>query len=416
MSGLVGTARSWVARVARAARARTAGVLGRWLPGGRRLCPTCGAEAARRESLFCVECGGQLPEPRRSRLADRRVRWAMLLALALVAGIAAVRVPMSLASDPRDPVEELVAALEAGEVEEVLELVEFDAREASDFGRVWTKVPYVLFNSEALSEGWEPPELTLGESNEMSRELGEEWWEADGRRLATTRVDYGHDWERRVLSYRTDSGWIREWALDTDSAQLAIFGELALPHDPIGPLTVAGVPFEEPAEVSLSPSEPADALIGTYTATHEHPLFEPVAETVVVRPNTSTELTYPVGPIRDEVAEAATEQVHDHIEACAEEATELRPVGCVLNHDPGHFLPLRGDAEWEIESMPEVALEPTDTVHESGMPTITVTTESPGSASVTYAVLDEDERTVSVDVEVGGNVEMNDEEEPEWHP
>jgi hypothetical protein len=388
------------------------------MSGDRRSCLDCGTVAARRESVFCTVCGARLPDGRRAWWARRSTWWTLFVACVVLAAVALVRVPASLATDPREPVEELAAALEGRDTERLLAMMDFDASEAESFS--WLRAPESsgLLGPDALSEGYEPPVVRLGETKETYDPETGDIGQTRGPQPQSTLMTFDEDWTVPVWTSRADTGWVRNWELRSTTARSAVLGRISLPiRQPIGPLVIAGVRFE-PIDYSrsLRPKNQADVLVGTYTVTYEHPLFDPVPETAVVRSDTTTELTFPVGPVRAGVKEEIDTQIRAHLESCAEEATVLRPVGCALHHDPGHYFPLRGDARWEVESMPEVALEATDTVHETHRPTITVTTTSPGKALVTYAVMDGEERTVTVDIVVGGNVELDDSGQPDWRP
>ncbi|GAA1456187.1 hypothetical protein NE857_06785 [Nocardiopsis exhalans] len=373
-----------------------------------------------------MACGERLPEARRSQL------WVVLGIVVLLVGVAAIRVPATLATDPLVPVEELVAALEAGDAERMVELLEFNPAEWEWFDGVGEMVDGGLLSSETLAEGWELPEIALGEAHEISSWHPEPERERNAPRPYAVQLRFGDravagsgegagkgeddGWVGAARTTREDTGWIREWELLPDS-YIAVFGRLVLPQEPSGLLTIGGTVLEpETAGIFTGRTNRATAVVGTYEVSYEHPLFDPAFETVTVRSDQNTQLTLPVGNIRSDVEKAVVEQIHDHIETCAEESVELRPVWCVLHHDPGHFIPLRGDVEWMVESMPEVSLAPADSVYEEGRPSITVTTETPGRASVTYALLEEEARTVTVDVEVGGSVSLGEEGDPEWRP
>lgn len=387
------------------------------MTGYRRPCPDCGAAAARRESVFCVECGARLPERRRGWRAGRRARWAAAAVCAVLLVAALVRVPASLTADPSAPVEELVTALEEHDTERLFAMVGIDVGDADSFAGLRSARAHGLLGPDALTEGYEPPGVRLGESRGTPDPATGDAGRTRGPQPYSTPVTFEDDWTVRVLTDRSDTGWIRDWELREETALPAVLGGITLPYTPAGPLVIAGVRFEPTGSDRVPrPRNRADALVGTYTATYEHPLFELVEETFVVRSGATTELALPVGGVRTGVADAVDEQIRTHVQTCAEEATELRPSGCALHHDPGHYFPLRGEARWEVESMPEVDLEAGATTQGSHRPTAAVTTVRPGRASVTYAILDEEERTVSVDIVVGGNVELDDSGRPVWRP
>lgn len=387
------------------------------MTGKRRPCPDCGAAAARRESVFCVECGARLPEGRRWWWAGRHARWAAAAVCAVLVVVALARVPASLTADPSAPVQELVTALEEHDTERLFDMAGFDVGDAKSFSGLRPPESSGLLGSDVLAEGYDPPDIRLGESHGTHDPATGDVGRTRGPQPRATPVTFDGDWTVRVWTDRSDTGWIRDWELREETVLPAVLGEITLPYTPVGPLVVADVRFEPTGSDRVPGSRNrADALVGTYTATYEHPLFEPVSETFVVRSGATTELALPVGGVRTSVADAVDEQIRAHVETCAAEATELRPPGCVLHHDPGHYFPLRDEARWEVESMPEVVLEAVDTAHGPDQPTATVTTVHPGTASVTYAILDEEERTVSVDIVVGGNVELDDSGRPVWRP
>jgi hypothetical protein len=350
-------------------------------------------------------------------------------AAVVLAGVALVRVPASLSTDPREPVAELVEALEARDTERVLELVDMEPEdeETGVFGGVLrgqssdgSTAPGLL-TPGALDGGYQPPRADLGESWEVGEVPGAPEWERQPPTAHRTPVSFAvgdAEWSVSLRTIRENGGWVRDWTLDDEAGRTTVLGGISLPYDPVGPLTVAGMAFEpvEPDALAFGTGRRVDALVGEYTVRYEHPLFESRAEAVVVRSGADTELMLPVGAVRADVAEEVDAQIRSHVEDCAEEMTGLRSVGCVLGHDPGHYLPLRGDAVWRIERLPEVRLDVTEDEDGSGHPGVVVATEAPGEASVTYAILQEEERTVTVDIEVGGDVLLDDAGAPVWWP
>lgn len=337
--------------------------------------------------------------------------------VALLGVVALLRVPAALATDPRDPVEELVAVLEAGDMEEVLELGGFEEYHQQDFLNVLPAEPEGLFSPETIAEGWELPSIEIGTTGEVGSLPGSGLREElEGRPPGARRtvLHFGDIWTADMLTVRQETGWIRDWELVTGYPISRLTGEVVLPHDPLGPVTIGGMTFEPTDHQRSVGRNYADALVGVYQVTYEHPMFEPATETVAVRSDEETRLTLPVGDVRKEVAEAATEQIQGHVRTCVEESTELRPAGCIIGHDPGHYFPLRGEASWELQSMPELEFTPMEPDEHFGHPRIVVSTVSPGEASVTYSFVQEPERTESVEVEVGGFVELGVDGAPVW--
>ena len=391
-------------------------------PGEKRLCSECGAGAARRQSLFCVECGAGLPLARRPWWRRRRPLIALGTVMVLLTAMAVWRIPAGVATDPRGPVEDLADALRRGDMETILEMVEIDAHRAEEFSGLAPERPPGLLSAETIEEGWELPGIVLGEPYKVGPDPTEKdalSHAVDGRRppgVRATTMKFGDLWSVAVRTSQRDSGWIRDWELDSPATTPHLLGSISLPHPALGPLTIGGTTFEPRDDRMALTYNSADALIGVYQVTYEHPMFEPATETVAVRPGGETTLSLEVRELKEEVTDEATEQIRRHIETCVEESTVLRPVGCVIGHDPGHYFPLRGDAVWELERMPELEFEPTASDDDNGRPRAVVTTTVPGEASVTYAYSQEPERTDTVEIVVGGYVESVEDGAPTWRP
>jgi len=385
-----------------------------------RACPSCSAPAPRAASRFCPACGTSLTEApawRRVRLpggllATRRRRLLVLgaAAAAVLLPLAVVRTPQVLASDPAEPVEEAVAALEEGDAPTVMEAV---GRKHPDVFDLAPDVEGGILGAEALKEGYTPPEASLGEVGE-ARTLTLDDHQRPAGTARTVPVHYrlgGTEDTALAEVVRGRTGWRRPWELNP-GGQAAFYGAIELPERPIGDLTIADVTYE--TGPGILPPGQATALIGTYDVVLHHPLFTDAPTRIDVLPGATTLLEPRPAEIAPDVAEEIADQVAERITGCAEEATDLRPTGCPLRHDPGHYFPLKGDAEWSIEELPEIELAVAEDLT-LGAP-ITVETTTPGEATVEFALSDGETRTATVEVAVAGTVDLDEGGRPRWKP
>ncbi|MBE3002124.1 hypothetical protein IDM40_25985 [Nocardiopsis sp. HNM0947] len=374
-----------------------------------RLCPGCGAPATRDESKYCASCGDLLP-PVRQRW------WKRPRNLAIAAGVVAVLAVASLlravmAPSPEEPVEELVAAMQDRDLERVLALIEHDVHE--DRKAFWGMDPRSaqgLFAEGALDEGYDLPDLSVGDAAEARSGIVRAEADVPPPEDRWVPVSAEGSWSGGAFTRRETDGWVREWGLRPGEGEALALGQFRLPHTPEGPITIAGMDYEvsdNPVMRTFAPFSRETAPVGVYTVTYDHPHFETGTETLEVAPGETVILGLEVGDVREEMVDEGHQKVEEYLDEC-EEDEDLRPIGCPFGHDPGHFFPPQGGADWEILTRPEIGITTGDVEPGSHVPSIAVETTEPGTAEVTFNLRDQPEQTHSVDFEVGGTIGTND--------
>lgn len=333
-----------------------------------------------------------------------RRRWIIAAVLTvLVLLLAGTRTVQVLVVPPEDPVEKLTAALRAKDGPEALKLIG-GPRLLSKFSK--DDNAHGLFAEKALANGYTPPRMSVGEPSPPN-DLFLEESQRPRADMAEVPVHYDLDGRSstvRVLVGRGESGWVREWEIVGVGVD-ALRGQIRVPDVYDGTLHIAGAAFR-PNSLEDILGE-ADAPIGTYTVWLEHPLFEPTRERITVRPHNPTLIKIEPSIVRPKITEQVIEQIHDHIDECIEEATELRPQNCPLHYDPGHYFPLQGDAEWTLTENPKVKLRRSRSLDWTDTPVVVETT-TPGTATVEYAYKDGEEHKKTVEIDIGGTVTVLD--------
>ncbi|RNL80729.1 zinc ribbon domain-containing protein, partial [Halostreptopolyspora alba] len=344
-----------------------------------RRCPECAAEA-RPQARFCPQCATALPAEEQPPPPQRRWTWRRLVSVAAVLVVLVLlatgqRIATRVLTSPTDPVEDAIAALAEADLA---------ALDATSRERDLVERDSALLFTKVLSEGYTPPEHMEVDQweycapgdvpGDLSVEDAEDT--RPDKNHACVRVDYqiadaAAPITTTVVQVERDStGWIRDWTItDMDP----FIGEIDITNELDAPLTIGGapIPIHPLDSANLTPQE---ALIGTYDVATTEPdpdvdpelaermtLFE-VGETIdsvhVISEDPApapAEVTVTDGlTIAESVVEEVTQQVHDHLDECAE-SDELRPARCPMEgaeFDAGRHRST-DTVDWTIEDYPE---------------------------------------------------------------
>jgi hypothetical protein len=320
-------------------------------------------------------------------------RQRLITLAAVLAAIVVVPVTWSVvqrvAYAPDEPVADLVAAFNAGDLARAAELAGCRSR---------------LCQPGALREGYQPPtDLSVADVSV-----------AGGS--GSVRVRYrlaGARHETPVLVER-DAGWgMRGWRIVGGATGYVDVVSTASKRARLAGGTVDTLPAARSGGRRDGANE---VLLGVYavTADNEDPLFTAAPATVTVTGESrggrvaSVALDMTVKPA---VVDEVNRQVRAYLDDCARVA-EFRPRGCPFAYNKVIYRPAA--PTWRIDDPPGVEVRAADRVTASGAP-LTVRTRAPGHATIEYTS-DGVPQTATVEFTVQGSVSADGSGKITWTP
>jgi hypothetical protein len=358
-------------------------------------CPGCGT-AARPGARFCRSCGQPLPEPAtptsetteppavpsspaadtapdspaQRRVLRRRLIIAGVVVLVLLAAYTAVAAMQNTVAGPDGPVKDLFAALAD--------------RDGGRLGELAGCGAAPLCQPAALRTGYRPPEQVSILGVTYGDPLRGDQTRRPNKNRATVQVRYqlaGAAHEDTVGLQRDSGGLVRAWRITKPPGGLLDILSTTVPTARLAGAQVITV--TAPAD-GLRTDGAVWAPPGIYTlAAVDTPLVGAVPITVTVAGDMGRQrLTLDVA-VKPDAAAEVDRQVHARIDACAQQS-DLRPdVGhaalsnCPFEY-PTQYTAVR-DVHWTIVDYPRIELRKSD----DG--TVTVHTQKPGHATVTFS-------------------------------
>jgi hypothetical protein len=323
-------------------------------PVGRRVpLPRVGSDAAPPTAL---DPSGRRPSPVRRRIA--LVAAAVLAVVVALAAVAAVR--GSSGPGPRDLVEDFFAAL--------------TARDTTGLRAGGRCASNPLCGAGALRSGYQPPEQVRIDGGRTPPE------DRDSSKQRLVQVSYDLDGHRVTeevrLSYQRAGLFGGRWSIiDPPGATITVPGP-TLSVTTLAAVALPAVPADLPLIVWAPP--------GRYTvARAATPLLEPAEVTVTVTGDPPPPVTFPA-VVKAAVVDEVNRQVRDRIDDCAAQRsftpdTDPSPISahsCPLRHSSAYTI--TDKPRWTVEQYPHIRLDP------AADGTITVTTTTPGRATVHY--------------------------------
>jgi hypothetical protein len=328
------------------------------------------------------------------RRLSRRVKIIVVaVVVALVVGVpATLWVVGRVAYAPEEPVEDLVAAFDDGDLARAAELARCTSAR--------------LCSPAALADGYEPPrDMTI-----VNVAMGG----STSPDTADIRIRYRLRGEQResVIRVRRDGGVTpQEWRIES-----GLTGTLEIQAAGLTSVTVGGIEVDVPA-AGRSPLRDT-ALIGAYTvrATAGNRLYEPSEVVALVTDDLRTRKLPPVAlepTVRPAILDTAKRQIREFLEACVRSPEYEPKVG---DHDCpfAHKFPLPDGstpAQWTYDPAPEFDLVPPDGPTKE--PQLEVRTTKPGRATVTYTSRNKAEKH-TYEVTVSGTVTIGDNDTITW--
>ncbi|WP_460860145.1 hypothetical protein [Nocardiopsis coralliicola] len=307
---------------------------------------------------------------------------------------------------PEAPVQELIAAWEAGDYGAVVLLLGEDAE------------PRPSISGEDLESGYAPP-ADLRITGWEQPNAGGSSLDADEADTVLVEVEYtveGEEYTVQLATEREPTGVVRPWRLHENAAD-ALLGRVRLAPEDDCEVSVAAAPPQDFGPFSMPRlREPMALLPGVYrvSARHAEPLFvdDPqVSEAAVTTDHTAQDplelAPEPDYEILPEVAEKTGEQIDAHIDDCAAMEEGSRP-GCPFSVHPNSETYREVESiTWELVEQPEFTLERASEQAMHGSP-ISVHGTEPGLAEATVTFADEARgprvQTEEVEFDIGGHV------------
>jgi hypothetical protein len=327
------------------------------------------------------------------RLSRRAKIIVIAVVVALVVGVpATLWVVGRVAYAPEEPVEDLVAAFDDGDLARVATLARCTSAR--------------LCSPAALADGYEPPRDVTIDNVAMGGSTSPD--------TADIRIRYTLRDEQRtsIIRVRRGGGLTpQEWSIES-----GLTGTLEIAAAGLTSVTVGGIEVNVPAAGRTPLRE--TALIGAYTvrAAPGNRLYEASEEVAVVTDDLRTRKLPPVAlepTVRPAILDAAKRQIQEFLDACERSPDYAPKVGgreCPFAHKfplPDMSTPAR----WTYDPAPEFDVIPPD--EPTKEPQLTVRTTKPGRATVNYTSRNKPE-THTYEVTVGGTVTVGDNDSITW--